>query len=229
MLLENKRKVRFMYREEPINEQDSGWRFLCGDENQNYIENPDNIITCDIQTIMEIDKSITPYLSAIVGTAYERKSDDGIFQKSYDVELKISDRGKQRLTGLIDKIRKITATDDYAMEFNKSATEKEIAEFEKRNKVVFTEAVKGWLKYTDGCRLFDGTIQLYGVAHTPLIEINPKGVEDGFIEIGAFNYGDSICIKNEKSTIFLCGETTIEYNDFEDFLEYVIEIGEGGQ
>ena len=32
MLVEGKRKVRFMYREQPDGSNDSGWRFFCGDE-----------------------------------------------------------------------------------------------------------------------------------------------------------------------------------------------------
>ena len=229
MLIEGKRKVRFMYREEPINEQDSGWQFLCGDEKQNYIENPDNIKICDIQTIMGLDKSIIPYLSAIVGSAYERKDEEGIFQKSDNVALKIPNKREQRLAGLINKIKKITATDEYAMEFYKGASDEAITDFERKNKFQFPKSVKAWLKYTNGCCLFDSTVQLYGVTHPPLIDVNPKGIGEGYIEIGAFNYGDSICITGGQSKIFLCAETTIEYSDFEDFLEYVIEIGEGGQ
>ena len=227
MLVEGKRKVRFMYREKGSN-QDSGWRFFCGDEDKDYINKPDNIIICDIHTILDIDKSVTPYLSAVVGLAYSRKSADDIFQKSQNSSHGFLGKGL-RLTGLINKIRKITATDEYAMDFNQGSSDKEIADFETKNKLVFPESVKDWLKYTDGCCLFNSTVQLYGVIHTPLIDVEPKGVDNGFIEIGAFNYGDSVCIKSEQSTIFLCGETIIEYSDFEEFLEYVIEIGEGGQ
>ena len=37
MLVDGKRKVRFMYRETPDNNQDSGWRFFCGDENDEFV------------------------------------------------------------------------------------------------------------------------------------------------------------------------------------------------
>jgi len=79
MLVNNKRKVRFMYREEPSNTQDSGWRFFCGDEDQDYIDNPDNIAIYDIETILSIDKSIKPYLSSVVGTALEREDENKAF------------------------------------------------------------------------------------------------------------------------------------------------------
>ena len=83
MLVENKRKVRFMYREEGKS-GDSGWRFFCGDEDQAYTDNPDNIAIYDIKTILAIDKSIKPYLEAIYGSAYERENETEIFRPSAD-------------------------------------------------------------------------------------------------------------------------------------------------
>jgi hypothetical protein len=83
MLVEKKRKVRFMYREEGKN-GDSGWRFFCGDEDQSYTDNPDNIAIYDIKTILALDKSIKPYLEAICGSAYEREDETGIFRPSAD-------------------------------------------------------------------------------------------------------------------------------------------------
>ena len=56
MLVEGKRKVRYMYHEETTNPQDSGWRFFCGDEDDDYVNNPDNIAIYDINTILEIDR-----------------------------------------------------------------------------------------------------------------------------------------------------------------------------
>jgi len=75
MLVDGKRKVRFMYCEEPSNQQDSGWRFFCGDESQEYTDNPDNITIYDIKTLLEIDSSIKPYLNSNAGSAYERQNE----------------------------------------------------------------------------------------------------------------------------------------------------------
>ena len=86
MLVDNKRKVRFMYREEPSNDQDSGWRFFCGDEDQDYTDNPDNIAIYDVDTIIAIDKSIMPYLNSIKGTALEREDENGVFTISEDFD-----------------------------------------------------------------------------------------------------------------------------------------------
>jgi len=84
MLVNNKRKVRFMYRDEPSNDQDSGWRFFCGDEDQDYTNNPDNIAIYDVDTIIAIDKSIIPYLKSVKGTALEREDENGVFVISKD-------------------------------------------------------------------------------------------------------------------------------------------------
>ena len=84
MLVDNKRKVRFMYREEPSNEQDSGWRFFCGDEDQDSTDNPNNIAIYDINTIISVDESIEPYLKSAKGTALEREDENGVFTVSKD-------------------------------------------------------------------------------------------------------------------------------------------------
>lgn len=79
MLVEGKKKVRFMYRETPDNSQDSGWRFFCGEEDDEYVNTPENIAVYDINTILSFDKSITPYLNAAVGTAFERENENACF------------------------------------------------------------------------------------------------------------------------------------------------------
>jgi hypothetical protein len=84
MLVDNKRKVRFMYREEPSNAQDSGWRFFCGDEDQDYTDDPDNIAVYDVGTILAVDGSIAPYLKSAKGTALEREDENGVFAVSKD-------------------------------------------------------------------------------------------------------------------------------------------------
>ena len=84
MLIDNKRKVRFMYREEPSNAQDSGWRFFCGDEDQDYTNDPNNIAIYDINTLLAIDNSICPYLNSAKGTALEREDENSVFTVSKD-------------------------------------------------------------------------------------------------------------------------------------------------
>lgn len=72
-LVDNGRKVRFMYRERPDSKDDSGWRFFSGDEDQAYVDDPANIAIYDIETILGLDRDVEPYLSAPEGSAFERE------------------------------------------------------------------------------------------------------------------------------------------------------------
>ena len=86
MLVEGRRRVRFMYREAPDNRQDSGWRFFCGEEDDAYVSQPDNIGMYDINTILDIDRSVLPYLNAAAGTALEREDENAVFSVSADFQ-----------------------------------------------------------------------------------------------------------------------------------------------
>lgn len=73
--------VGWMCRVPPENEEDSGWRFLAGDESNDYLDNPDNHGIYDVNTICNYDDSIIPFLHAAPGTAYERDPGTGVFVK----------------------------------------------------------------------------------------------------------------------------------------------------
>jgi hypothetical protein len=70
------RRVRFMYRESPANEVDSGWRFLSGYESDDYMDDPANHGFYDVNTIANYDRDIVPFLDSPIGTAYERPEGD---------------------------------------------------------------------------------------------------------------------------------------------------------
>jgi hypothetical protein len=73
------RKVGFMYREAPDHEVDSGWRFLAGDESQDYMDDPDRHGVYDVNTIANYDPEIVPHLAAPAGAAFERDRRSGRF------------------------------------------------------------------------------------------------------------------------------------------------------
>lgn len=64
--------VGYMYREEPQNDLDSGWRFFSGDEDQQYMDNPAHHSIYDVNTIANYDPSVIPCLDAAVGMAFEK-------------------------------------------------------------------------------------------------------------------------------------------------------------
>ena len=65
--------VGYMYREEPDNEIDSGWRFFSGDESQDYADNPDNFAIYDVNTICNYDAAKIPVLDSFFGSAFGRE------------------------------------------------------------------------------------------------------------------------------------------------------------
>ena len=79
-LVEQKKKIGFMYREKNDNPNDSGWRFFSGDEPQEYVDNADNIIICSLNDVINsIDSSIEQYLNSEIGTAFERMDENSAF------------------------------------------------------------------------------------------------------------------------------------------------------
>jgi hypothetical protein len=65
-------KVGYMYRDEPFDKIDSGWRFFSGTESQEYVDDPDNSALYDVNTIANYDKDIVPYLELPAGSELER-------------------------------------------------------------------------------------------------------------------------------------------------------------
>jgi hypothetical protein len=64
--------VRFMYREKPRNNQDSGWCFFSGLETDDYTNDPKNSEIYDVNTIANYDPSIIPHLDSPPGSAFEK-------------------------------------------------------------------------------------------------------------------------------------------------------------
>jgi hypothetical protein len=65
-------KIGYFYREGPDSPIDSGWRFLSGDEADEYIENPNNIGIYDVNTIANYDPDIIIYLKKPIGSVFIR-------------------------------------------------------------------------------------------------------------------------------------------------------------
>ena len=77
--------VGYMYRELPAREEDSGWRFFAGDENDEYMGDSQRHGVYDVNTIVNYDPDIFPFLDAEVGSRFERSS-SGDFRKLADDE-----------------------------------------------------------------------------------------------------------------------------------------------
>jgi hypothetical protein len=73
-------KVGFMYREEPDEVTDSGWRFFSGTEDQDYVNDPKNTSIYSVNTIANYDRSIITYLTLPIGTELERIKNTDTFE-----------------------------------------------------------------------------------------------------------------------------------------------------
>jgi len=76
----NGMKVGFLYREEAGEPEDSGWRFLSGTEEKDYVENPNNSKVFGVNTVANYDPAIIPYLNLPPGTEMERVEESDQFQ-----------------------------------------------------------------------------------------------------------------------------------------------------
>jgi hypothetical protein len=123
------------------------------------------------------------------------------------------------------------------MSFVPKATEEQIRNFESSMAVTLPTAYKEWLLFSDGGECFlPAGIQLYGVAHKPLINVNDNDrPNENYIVIGALASGDPIvCEKNgEQISIYNQEAGKIEddetYANFIDFLNNLEDIlGIGG-
>jgi hypothetical protein len=79
MITVDGRKVGYMYRDEPDNDIDSGWRFLAGSESDEYMDDADNHGAYDVNTIANYDRDIIPLLDAPAGSAFMRDPRTGKF------------------------------------------------------------------------------------------------------------------------------------------------------
>lgn len=72
--------VGFFYREEPRFEQDTGWRFFSGTEDQTYANDPKNSAVYDVNTIANYDQAIIPFLNWPIGMEFARTPGTDIFK-----------------------------------------------------------------------------------------------------------------------------------------------------
>lgn len=135
----------------------------------------------------------------------------------------------EELKAIIEKLNK-----QGKMAFLGAATEEQISHFEENYMIKFPEKYREWLKYSDGGDFFlPAGVQLYGVAHKPLVDINDDDKpNDNYIVIGALASGDPVlCEKsgeriaifdndNENGSI----DDELVYDDFFAFLNDLYDL-----
>lgn len=118
------------------------------------------------------------------------------------------------------------------MNFLEETTKEKISEFEKEHNVKLPTKFKEWLLFSDGGEFFlPAGIQLYGIEHKPLIDVNDNSrPSDDYIVIGAFASGDPILCKKAEETISIYNQEVgkideeLVYPDFIAFLNDLYEL-----
>lgn len=69
--------VGYLYREEPDDEGDSGWRVFSGEESQEYADEASNFAMYNASTVTAHDRTIVAVLGHAYPVAFERDNDTG--------------------------------------------------------------------------------------------------------------------------------------------------------
>jgi hypothetical protein len=72
-------RVGYLYREEPDEERDSGWRLTANDESEEYMSNADNLAYVSLGAVLSKDDSFRDLLDSPVGSAFVRDEEAGRF------------------------------------------------------------------------------------------------------------------------------------------------------
>lgn len=116
------------------------------------------------------------------------------------------------------------------MNFVPKACEVLIRAFEVRNGITLPLKYKEWLLFSDGGEFFlPAGVQMYGVAHKPLIDVSYDDKPNGnYIVIGALASGDPVlCEKSgERISIYDHEAGRIEDDEtFQDFFDFLNKLG----
>jgi hypothetical protein len=98
------------------------------------------------------------------------------------------------------------------MEYMEPVSDRQIEEFEKKNGFILPIAFKEWLQISDGGELYlPAGLQIYGVAHKPLIDVGVGDrPDDSYVVIGALASGDPFCAKEAVNrSLFIISKSDV--------------------
>lgn len=67
-ILENKANIKWILREDSVDELDNGWRFLSEIDTEEYLSHAENMSICDWSTIVEIEPAVLSIFNMPIGT-----------------------------------------------------------------------------------------------------------------------------------------------------------------
>ncbi len=78
--MEPDQRVGWLYRESPDRAGDSGWRVFVGDEDDSYVEDPENISLISLESLVDKDPQLVKVLASRVGSEIEREDEGELFR-----------------------------------------------------------------------------------------------------------------------------------------------------
>ena len=108
------------------------------------------------------------------------------------------------------------------MRFLEAATEEQISGFEKDKGIILPEKYKQWLLFSDGGEFYlPGGVQVYGVAHKPVIDVSDDDKPgDQYTVIGALSFGDPILCEKGSETISIYNHEAGRIEDDETYADF---------
>lgn len=71
-------RIGYMYRQEPEKDfTDCGWRFMTGEETEEYVSDPGNILVCRYSDVCNLEPSVRAYFYAECGKQYAKEAGGG--------------------------------------------------------------------------------------------------------------------------------------------------------
>ncbi len=121
------------------------------------------------------------------------------------------------LKNIIDSLKK-----QGEMCFSKAATDEQISAFEKENGILFPKQYREWLQFSDGGECFlPAGIQLFGIAHKPLIDVDEDDRPDeNYIVIGELSSGDPIVFKKMEEEVSIYNHEAERIEDDERYADF---------
>lgn len=92
---------------------DSGWRFTAGDEDGEYMGNPDNSDIFSLNTVANNDPEIIPFLTVPYGTAFYRNENGEFIQDTLNMD------ARAEIDELLHEYQVINLDDFYANDSGK--------------------------------------------------------------------------------------------------------------
>lgn len=128
------------------------------------------------------------------------------------------------LKGIVDKFH-----EQGKMNFLPETSEEKITLFEKEKNIRLPEKYKEWLLFSDGGEFFlPAGIQLYGIEHKPLINIdNNDRSSDEYIVIGTLSSGDPILCEKAGEKIIIYNQEAGRIEDdeiYDDFMAFLNDL-----